>query len=248
LSLAVLSSVRAASQMLMDMAFPPRCASCHGAVEAEGNFCADCFAKLRMISAPLCACCGIPFVVAIEDDMQCPACLEAPPAFTKARAAMVYDAVSAPLVSALKFADQWAGLKRHGKMMAGAGSTVLKGADALVPVPLHWRRLLRRRFNQSALLAYAIAAETSLPCAPELLQRIRHTTPQMKLTRRERLTNVAKAFAVPPAAAAKIKDKVIVLVDDVVTTGATAEACAKALLKAGAKEVRVLALARTVKE
>ncbi len=180
--------------------------------------------------------------------MQCPACLEAPPAFSKARAAMVYDAVSAPLVSALKFADQWAGLKRHGKMMAGAGSTVLKGADVLVPVPLHWRRLLRRRFNQSALLAYAIAAETGLPCAPEWLARIRHTTPQMKLTRKERLTNVAKAFAVPAAREAEIKDKVIVLVDDVVTTGATAEACAKALLKAGAREVRVIALARTVKE
>jgi predicted amidophosphoribosyltransferase len=108
--------------------------------------------------------------------------------------------------------------------------------------------LLRRRFNQSALLAYGIAKQTSIPCAPEMLQRVMYTKPQMRMTREERLKNVKRAFAVPEAAQETLRNKVVVLVDDVVTTGATANACAIALKKAGAKEVRVLALARTVRE
>lgn len=235
-------------RLLVDVMFPPRCPSCRGEADSEGNFCAACFSKLRLIAAPMCACCGIPFVVAVEEAMQCPACLEAPPEFAAARAAMVYDAVSAPLVSGLKFGDQWASLNRYGDVMAAAGSTVLQGADMLVPVPLHWQRLVRRRFNQSALLAYALAARSGVPCRPELLRRTRNTQPQMKLDRSTRLRNVQRAFAVPPAHCGEIRDKVVVLVDDVVTTGATANACAQALKAAGAREVRVLALARTVKE
>ena len=236
--------------MLVDVVFPPRCASCHGAVEAEGNFCGTCFAKLRMISAPLCTCCGIPFVVSIEDDMQCPACLEAPPAFTKARAAMVYDAVSAPLVSALKFADQWAGLKRYGKMMAGAGSELLKGADILVPVPLHRSREMDREFNQSWELCQRLAQWTGIPLA-NALARIRETDTQASLDREERLRNLRGAFALrkprPWQTQIPLLGRRILLVDDVFTTGATLEACARALNRAGAAKVHAVALARVVR-
>ncbi len=180
--------------------------------------------------------------------MQCPDCLATPPAFSKARAALVYDAVSAPLVSALKFQDQWAGLGRHAQMILGAGSDLLRGADALVPVPLHWRRLLRRKYNQSALLAYSISAQSGVACAPALLQRVQATPPQMRLDRATRLRNVKNAFMVPPEHVPQVAGKTLVLVDDVITTGATVEACAHALKQAGASEVRVLALARTVKE
>jgi len=238
----------AAFRLVADMVYPPRCPSCQSYVAADGNFCVPCFQKLQMIEAPLCACCGIPFVIAVEADTLCPSCLDDRPVFDVARAALVYDAVSAPLVTALKFNDQWANLARYVQLMLRAGKPVFADADMLVPVPLHWRRLLRRKFNQSALLAYGISRETGLPCMPELLQRTLYTKPQMRMSREERLKNVKHAFAVPETMQEMLRNKIVVLIDDVVTTGATANACAKALKKAGAKEVRVLALARTVKE
>ena len=240
--------VRGGARLIADTLFPPRCPSCHGYVAAEGNFCAACFSKLRMIEAPMCACCGIPFVIVAEADTRCPECLDVPPEFAAARAALVYDNISAPLVTALKFNDQWANLSRYVQLMLRAGKPLLEGADVLVPVPLHWRRLLRRKFNQSALLAYGLSRETGIICAPELLQRVIYTKPQMRMKREERLQNVKQAFAVPELMQEMLRTKVVVLVDDVVTTGATVNACAKALKKAGAKEVRVLALARTVRE
>lgn len=244
----VVATAGMASRLLLDLVFPPKCPSCQALVSANGNFCAPCFAQLRMIEAPLCACCGIPFVVAIGEEMQCPTCLAEPPEFVRARAALVYDAVSAPLVTSLKFHDQWANLSRYVQMMLRVGRGSLEGVDMLVPVPLHWRRLLRRKFNQSALLAYGLAKETEVPCAPEMLQRVVYTKPQMHLDRKERLKNVTRAFAVPDGVRARLQGKVVMLVDDVVTTGATVNACARALKKAGAREVRVLALARTVRE
>ncbi len=238
----------AALRMLADTAFPPRCPSCRSHVAADGNFCSPCFAKLRMISAPFCDCCGIPFAIPVEVGTQCPICLETPPQFDVARAAMVYDAVSAPLISALKFHDQWAAMARMVQVMLGAGSKLMPDADMIIPVPLHWRRLMGRKYNQSALLAYGIAAQTGIGCAPDLLQRVQPTPPQMRLDRATRLRNVRRAFAVAEGAGAQLKDKIVLLVDDVVTTGATADACARVLKKAGAKEVRVLSLARTVRE
>jgi ComF family protein len=245
LPMRLLGVAHAVLRMVVDSVYPPRCPACQTYVAADGNFCAECFSHLRMIDAPMCACCGIPFVIAVEADTRCPECLDRPPAFTMARAALVYDAV---LVAALKFHDQWANLERYVQLMLRAGKPVLAGAELLVPVPLHWRRLLQRRFNQSALLAYGLARPAGIPCAPNMLHRIRFTKPQMRMTRAERLTNVKRAFAVPEAAQEMLRNKIVVLVDDVVTTGATVNACAKALKKAGAKEVRVIALARTVKE
>ncbi len=235
-------------RLMGDLLFPPRCPSCQDSVAAEGNFCAACFAQLRMIEAPLCHCCGIPFVIAVESDMRCPTCLETPPEFDRARAALVYDAVSAPLITELKFHDQWANLERYVQLMLRHGAPLLSDADMLVPVPLHWRRLWRRRFNQSALLAYALSKQSGVRCVPDILQRVRYTKPQMKLNRAERLKNVTHAFAVANQARPMLRNKIIVLVDDVVTTGATVNACAKVLKKAGAKEIRVLSLARTVRE
>ena len=235
------------AHMLFDMIYPPRCPSCRDYVAADGNFCSPCFDKLHLITAPMCVVCGIPFELTIEDDAQCPLCLEASPSYDTARAVMVYDAISAPLVSTLKFNDQWAGLRRHAAMMSAVGSDSLKGADLLIPVPLHWRRLLGRRFNQSALLAFTLSQMTSIPCDAQVLVRIKHTTPQMRLKRKERLTNVKKAFALISGEEHRLAGKRVVLVDDVITTGATAEACALILKKAGAVRVDVLALARTVK-
>ncbi len=234
------------ARALLDIAFPPRCPSCQSSVAALHNFCPDCFQQLRMITDPLCGCCGIPFVVAMEG--HCPECLTEPPPYARARAVMVYDAISAPLVSALKFRDQWAGLERYVTMMRAAGSPLLAEAELIVPVPLNWRRFWRRKYNQSALLAYGLAQQSQLRCLPQALVRTRPTKPQMRLSRADRLRNVKGAFRVSDAALPAIQNKHILLIDDVVTTGATVAACAEALLKAGAKQVDVLALARTVKE
>ncbi len=240
--------IYATARMTADIAFPPRCPSCRLNVTADGNFCPDCFRQLRMISAPMCNCCGIPFVVMIEADAKCPECLDTPPEFSKARSVMVYDAISAPLVSAIKFHDQWASIGRHAHMMTATGSSLLKDADILIPVPLHWRRLMKRKFNQSALLAHGISKTSGVPVSHTVLKRAIYTKPQMRLDRKERLANVKHAFAAHDYVGEQVKGKIVVLVDDVVTTGATANACAMVLKKAGAKEVRVLSLARTVKE
>ena len=231
----------------LDAVFPPRCPSCHAAVAADGNFCRTCFAALTLISAPQCACCGIPFTMAMGADARCPECLAAPPAFDTARAVMVYDAISAPLITALKFHDQWAGLTRYATMMRASGAAHLADADMLVPVPLHWHRLVRRKYNQAALLAYALAEVGRIPCRLDILHKTVATRPQMRLDRAARLKNVRHAFAVNPRTAEEVKDKTVLLIDDVVTTGATVDACALVLKNAGARAVHVLSLARTVK-
>lgn len=244
--MASLEHLRMLCRLLLDTAFPPGCPACQQPVTAHNNFCAECFSKLRLIAEPMCQCCGIPFTVALAGEAQCPECLAEPPAFARARAVMVYDATSAPLVSALKFRDQWSGLPRYVAMMQAAGGALLTEAELIVPVPLNWRRLWRRKFNQSALLAYGVAA--AVPCYPQMLRRTRATRPQMRLARKERQKNVRGAFAVTEKFRPLLQGKRVLLVDDVVTTGATASACAEVLLAAGAKQVDVLALARTVKE
>lgn len=235
-------------RVVMNLMFPPRCPSCHGYVESEGNFCGECFAKLRLIEDPCCMACGAPFSFPTEADTRCPTCLVTPPNYDRARAALVYDATSAPLISALKFNDQWANLERYVAQMLRAGAPLMEGVDLLVPVPLHWRRLMTRKFNQSALLAFGLSERTGTPCMPNLLQRVRYTKPQMRMKREERLKNVKRAFAVRPGKEEMLRNKIVLLIDDVVTTGATVNACAAALKQAGAKEVRVLALAKTVLE
>lgn len=234
------------SSAALNVAFPPRCPSCSDQVEAQGNFCRPCFDTLKLIAKPYCAQCGVPFSFSIGEEAKCPDCLAEPPAYDGLRAVMVYDQVSAPLVSALKFRDQWAGLERYVQMMVAAAGEW--APEAIVPVPLHWRRLWRRRYNQSALLGFGLSKAMKVPCLPQGLKRVRATKPQMRLSRAERQQNVKGAFAVNEKAQQFLRDKTVLLVDDVVTTGATVHVCAEVLKKAGAKEVLVLALARTTKE
>jgi ComF family protein len=224
--------------------FPPRCPACQVVVEVQHNFCAPCFQALRPIADPQCACCGMPFAFSVGVAAQCPECLSAPPSYQRARAALVYDAVSAPLVRALKFHDRYTGLGRAARMMQAAHGD--QPVDVVVPVPLHWRRLLTRHYNQAALLAYGVAQQLGRPCAPRALKRTRYTRPQMRMKRAERLKNVRNLFAVRDLAA--VQQKHVLLVDDVITTGATVNACAEALLRAGAQSVSVVALAKTVRE
>jgi ComF family protein len=169
-----------------------------------------------------------------------------PPAYERARAAVRYDDIARTLVHALKYGDRLDLAPTLGRWMMQAGGALLAEADALVPVPLHWRRLWMRRFNQSAALAEVIAAHMKVPVAYSALARVKATRQQVGLTKFERADNVQGAFRVPPDARAHVKDRRLVLVDDVLTSGATVDACARVLLRAGAAAVDVLVFARVV--
>lgn len=159
-----------------------------------------------------------------------------------------YDETTRALVARLKYADKTHLAPFLGHLMAAHGSEVLAEAELLIPVPLHWRRMLTRRYNQSLLLAREISRATGIPVAPGAMRRNRHTPPQASLTRKERLDNVRGAFAVTVRGKAAVTGKTVVLVDDVMTTGATILACCKTLKRARAGEVRVLTLARRLRE
>ena len=222
--------------------------ACRGPVVQVGQLCGDCWAKVDFIVPPLCAACGLPFGFDLGADALCGTCAAMSPPFRDARAVMRYGPVARRLVVGLKHADRTHLAPPLGAWMARAGKEACAAADALVPVPLHRRRLLSRRFNQSVLLALALGRETGLPVLVDALSRRRATPPQAGLSRYQRRRNVAAAFAVRPRRAAAVAGRRLVLVDDVLTTGATAAACARTLRHAGADHVAVLTLARVVLE
>jgi ComF family protein len=240
---------RRLARAALDAVVPPTCPACREQVATPHALCASCWARLSWIDRPWCESCGLPFDYAtgLSGAPVCAACLAREPVCAKSRAALRYDPGSRGLVLAFKHADRTQNAPAFAAWMARAGADALVGADLLIPVPLHWTRLVRRRFNQAALLARALSKRTGIPFAPDLLARVRMTRTQGDLTRAQRRTNVRGAFKARPRAAAGLRGKTVVLIDAVMTTGATFEACARALRRAGAKEVRALALARVVR-
>lgn len=231
---------------VLDLLFPPQCLSCHARVPTHGTLCTTCWQGVRFITEPCCALCGLPFEYAAGQDALCAACLHEPPPFARARAAFVYDAASRRLVLGLKYHDQTLLAKTYGTWLMSAGRALIESCDVIVPVPLHYWRFVARRYNQSALLAQSLGRLSHKPVLLTALTRRRNTKPQASLARKERLTNVKGAFAASARGAQAVKGKNVLLVDDVMTTGATIHECTRALLKAGALNVQVLTLARTV--
>lgn len=247
----LLSRLRLAATRVADLALPPQCFSCHQPVARHGNLCAACWLAIDFIERPFCEVSGLPFAFHPADVASGAPSIRAevidnPPPYARARAVMRYNDVSAALVSRFKYADRLEAAPAFARWMARAGADLLTGADLLIPVPLHRRRLFSRRYNQAAELARAIGVESGLAVGSNLLARVRATRPQVGLTGAARRRNVAGAFRLRPGMGGRIEGKAVVLVDDVMTTGATIEACARALLAAGAREVRVLTLARVV--
>ncbi|MBI5119476.1 MAG: ComF family protein [Rhodospirillales bacterium] len=232
---------------LLDLLLPPLCPACRALVAETGTLCPDCWKGMDFLAPPFCTCCGLPFSFETEGEaLVCAACLDHPPPWRAARSVLRYDDSSKGLVMALKHADRTDLAPALARWMHRAGADLLEGCDLIVPVPLHWMRLFTRRFNQSALLAHALGRLAFKPVAPDLMTRTRRTASQGHLHRSERYDNVKGAFAVRPRQLTAITGKSVVLVDDVLTSGATASECASVLLKAGAARVDVLSVARAV--
>jgi ComF family protein len=238
--------LRGALRFALDAALPPLCPCCRDPLGEGAGLCAACWAKLAFIEPPYCARLGIPFAYDPGPGLISIEAIANPPAYDRARAAVRYDDIARHLVHAFKYGDRLDLTPMLGRWMARAGRELTAEADALVPVPLHWRRLWARRFNQSAALAGAVSQLTSVPVLHEALKRVRSTAQQVGLDKTERAINVQGAFRVAPEHKAEIAGRRLILVDDVLTSGATTDACARALLRAGAGHVDVLVFARVV--
>src|SRR6202046_4862736 len=236
-------TVRAVLRTALDPPLPPLGPACREPVEGQA-LCPACWSKLSFITRPYCERLGIPFVYDPGPGILSMEAIAHPPAYQRARAAVRFDEISRALVHALKYGDRLDLAPMMGRWLALAGRELLGEADALVPVPLHWRRNWARRFNQSGMLAAAVSSETGVPVAAAALKRVKATLQQVGLSRSERAANIQGAFRVPAEGKAAIAGRKLVLVDDVLTSGATAEGCARALLRAGAANVDVLVFAR----
>lgn len=230
----------------LDLVFPPYCLGCRKAVAGQGGLCAACWSGMNLIERPYCERLGAPFARDVGGGgMISPQAAANPPVFARARAVAPYESeIARVLVNRLKHYDRLELAEPMGRWMARAGAELLREADLIVPTPLHRFRLAARRFNQSAELGKAISHESGVPIETLALERLKQTAPQVGLTRAQRAANLAGAFSVDKTRASCITSANIVLVDDVLTTGATANAAARALLKAGAARVDLLVFAR----
>ena len=233
----------------IDMLLPLRCLGCGMMVDGDRGLCPDCWRNLTFLGAPCCRCCGYPLPKAAAVLPVCGACSVNPPVFDRARAALRYDDGARGLILRFKHADRTDIGKMFGQMLRQAGRELIPDCDVIVPVPLHRWRLLQRGYNQAALLARAIGKEGKRSMIPDLLQRVQATASQQGLNGKQRLDNIkTSAFRPHPRHQGCIAGKRILLIDDVLTTGATVSACTQALKKNGASAVDVLTLARVVKD
>ncbi|MBR2300086.1 MAG: ComF family protein [Alphaproteobacteria bacterium] len=234
---------------LFNIVFPPRCLYCGKIISSPNSICEECFEKISFISAPYCQICGIPFEVEKQTpkNLICPSCAAHKRLTRLNRSAIVYDDFSKNGILSFKFHDKLAFSKLFTKWLKLSGKDIFEqGVDLIIPVPLSYRRLLRRRYNQAAILAKELSELTGIKTDLMILKRIKHTKAQSLLSHHVRLKNVRNAFEVSKPQ--NIKGKRILLIDDVMTTGATLCECAKVLIKAGAESVDTLTVARTLRE
>jgi len=234
-----------AGRAALDTLYPPICLACRAATSEAGALCSSCWRAMRFIERPFCDRLGTPFEHDLGVGLLSPQAVTDPPVFQRARAvARFEDGPARRLVHRLKYSDRGELAAPMGAWMARAGADVLAEADAITPVPLHARRLWTRRFNQAAALGREIARRAGKPFEPALLQRVKATRSQVGLSREQRVQNMQGAFRAAPAAS--VQGRRIALVDDVLTSGATANAAARALLRAGAAQVDLIVFARVV--
>ncbi len=239
-------ALRTGWRRVVGVVYPPTCIACGAATGEAQALCPDCWRGIGFIERPYCERLGTPFPVDLGPGLLSPAAIADPPVFARARAVCRFDGTARELVHRLKYGDRVELSLTLGRMMAQAGRELVAEADLVLPVPLHRTRLWRRRFNQAAALAQVVARETGRPLAATALARIRRTRQQVGLTRAQRADNLQGAFHVPAAMRGQVEGGRVLLIDDVLTTGATVNAASRALLRAGATAVDVLTFARVV--
>jgi ComF family protein len=241
------AAAAAVARAAVDVVLPAQCLACRVATAEEGSLCAGCWSRLRLIEKPYCARLGVPFAYDLGEGALSAEAIADPPPFDRCRAVATFDEIARALVHGLKYRDRPELARAMGEWMVRAGGEIVATADVIVPVPLHHRRLWLRRFNQSALLAQAVARRAGKPFAPAALTRIRATEQQVGLSQAARDDNVRGAFRVLAEARPAVAGRRALLVDDVYTTGATVKAASRALLRGGAAAVDVLVFARVVR-
>jgi ComF family protein len=236
---------RTALRPILDFALPARCPGCGIVTEALHRFCLDCWSSLVFLGPPCCARCALPFDYGEDADVECGRCLAEPPAFDRLRAAVAYGEISRKVALKLKYGGRPGVAETMARFMARH----LDGADdaVLAPVPLHRWRIWRRGYNQSALIAAALARRSGLAARLDLVSRVKATPPLRGMNARQRMLAVRGAFRIEARRKADLKGRAVILVDDVYTSGATANACARVLRRAGAARVEILCWARVVR-
>lgn len=231
----------------MEFTFPHTCICCDKSIEKEKIFCDDCFSKIPFVEGNLCYRCGRKLnLLPINEKMLCADCLNKRPIYDKARAAFQYNTVSKSCILKFKNTGRMDYKKQFVALLEQAGKDLFPDTDIIMPVPLHWRRKVSRGYNQAGVIGKALSKKIKIPYTDKILIRSRHTPKQEKKTNKERHKNVKNAFMVKKPR--KIKNKTVLLIDDVLTTGATVNTCAKELKKAGAQTVFVLTIAHTTRE
>ena len=233
---------------LIDTLYPPRCLACSEPTDAAHGLCPACWRDTDFIAGPACRSCGLPLLGEAGPDDICEGCQRHPPGWNRGSAAFLYRGAGRGMVLAFKHGDRLDLTRPLARWMAQNGQPLLEAADLIVPVPLHWQRLLRRRYNQSAELAKALSRLSGTPAVLDLLVRARSTGSQEGRNRSDRFASQAGAFRVPARHAKRVAGRRILLVDDVLTTGGTLSGCAETLAAAGASEINVIVVARVAFE
>jgi ComF family protein len=232
---------------ILEIIFPSHCLYCEKIISAEGLFCSNCWQKLQFITDPKCKICSHPFEFKVSDDLTCAQCLSYPPAYDKAITIFRYNEIIKKIISQFKYRDATYIAKKLAKLLFNKSCSELENIDFIVAVPLHKKRLRQRKFNQSLLLCRAMlryAPQTKF--YPDFLLRIKNTKAQVELRKKPRQKNLKNAFDLNKKYREIVKGKSFLLLDDVITTGATLHNCAKILKKSGAKKVTILTVAKTV--
>ena len=242
------NSLRRSGRKALDLLYPPLCIGCRAQVAEPGSLCGTCWKEVEFLEGPACMCCGLPFDLDPGCSTLCAACLADPPSFDRARAVLRYDENSRGPILAFKHGDRLDLVPGFTRWLDRAGRALLDDAEVIVPVPLHRSRLWSRRYNQAAELARRLGRKAGKPVEQMALRRVRATPSQGAMpSSKARYRNMQGAFQVPTHYQSAIRNRTVLLIDDVLTTGATVDACARVLKRAGATKVHVLALARVVR-
>ena len=236
-------------QTAVALIYPPRCITCGDLVESDFGLCGTCWRDTAFLGGAICNCCSVPLTPGGQGDVHyCDACMQAPKPWVQGRAALLYRDTGRKIVLGLKHGDRQEMARPAGLWMANAMRAHVQPGTLVVPVPLHWTRLLKRRYNQSALLAKIVAGNLGLAWCPDALVRVRRTVSLEGLSRQQRFDTLENAIQPHRRRGALLKGRPVLLIDDVMTSGATLMACTQACLDAGSGEVRVLTLARAAKD